>query len=205
MAMDDHYATLRVAPDADRRGDPVGLSRADAALSSRRERRSAGRGRGAKAINEAYACLRDPERRAFVRSRSRSRSTVRPGPAMERRFQRRRYRPRRPPAGHGLGGRRRRRLAAAEVGPADVVAGGRAGQCVDRHGDSFSATSATPPFAAPDDDPRITYVRMVAPAPPKPAETGRPRVGSMQVGPPERSAPRPGTRDRPRTTVVSDR
>ena len=158
MGMDDHYATLRVAPDAD-----GGTIRAAYRALMRRYHPdvngSRGAGARAKAINEAYACLRDPERRALY---DRDRVTGRAPP------------PRRaahsPPPGPppdmnwvvaDVGGWRRPRLGRPSWWQMIMLGGATIATAI-----TFSATSATPP----NDAPAITYVRLAEPMPPKAVE-----------------------------------
>ncbi|MES2903902.1 MAG: J domain-containing protein [Pseudomonadota bacterium] len=163
MATDDHYATLRVSPDADGgviRAAYRGLMRryhpdvngSDSAVAR------------AKAINEAYACLRDPERRAlYDRDRVSDRATD-SAPA------RRRGAPYPPPpaspppdmvwAVTDIGGWRRPRWGRPTWWQALGLVSASIVTVM-----TFTATSAIPPNEAPG---AITYVRLVEPRPPKP-------------------------------------
>lgn len=163
MGMDDHYATLRVAPDAD--GGAIRL--AYRAL-MRRYHPDVNGSRGAvaraKAINEAYACLRDPAKRAlYDRDRVSERAADMAPP--------RRRGPAAPPPPPDMawsladiGGWRRPRWGRPTWWQAAGLAGASIVTVM-----TFSATSATPPFPAPADAPVVTYVRMV-PKPPQPVE-----------------------------------
>ena len=161
MGIDDHYATLRVAPDA----DGGAIRSAYRALMRRYHpdvNGSRGAGARAKAINEAYACLRDPERRAlYDRDRDRDRSAgITPPP-------RRGPAPPPPPAADmswvvaDIGGWRRPRLGRPSWWQMVMLGGATIVTAI-----TFTATSATPP----NDAPAITYVRLVDPKPPKPVE-----------------------------------
>lgn len=169
MATDDHYATLRVAPDADggvirsayralmRRYHPD-VNGSDSAVAR------------AKAINEAYACLRDPERRALY-DRDRMADPAADGAPPPRRSKP--FSPPPPPdmawTMADIGGWRRPRFGRPTWWQALGLAGASIVTVM-----TFSATSATPPFTAPTDAPVVTYVRSVEPGPPKP-DTARPR------------------------------
>lgn len=155
MGMDDHYATLRVSPDS-------GIEDIRSAYRDLMRRYhpdvngSRGAGARAKAINEAYACLRDPSKRARY-DRDRAADITSP--------------PRRGPApspesawtvaepvwtGADTGGWRRPRMGrptwwhALGLGGATIITA-----------ITFSATSATPPFTAPAGPGAVTYVRSV--------------------------------------------
>ncbi|MEO7410461.1 MAG: DnaJ domain-containing protein [Sphingomicrobium sp.] len=160
MGMDDHYATLRVAPDAD--GGVIRSAYRDLMRRFHPDvNGSRGAGARAKAINEAYACLRDPSMRALY-DRDRAAGITPP--------------PRRGPAPSpcpeaaftvaDVGGWRRPRLGrptwwhALGLGGATIVTA-----------ITFSATSAIPPNNAPGD---ITYVRVIEA---KPLKAGEERVG----------------------------
>ena len=163
MGMDDHYATLRVAPDAD-----GGVIRAAYRTLMRRYHPdvngSRGAGARAKAINEAYACLRDPERRAlYDRDRLSDRAAgITPPPP-----RRGSSSPSPPPppdmawAMADIGGWRRPRWGRPTWWQALGLAGASIVTVM-----TFTATSAIPPNEAPG---AITYVRLVESAPPKPA------------------------------------
>lgn len=160
MGMDDHYATLRVSADADG-GDIRSAYRALMRRYHPDVNGSRGAGARAKAINEAYACLRDPERRAhYDQDRERAAGITPPprrGPA----------RPPPPPAADmgwvvaDVGGWRRPRLGRPSWWQMLGLGGAMIVTAI-----TFTATSATPPNKAPGD---ITYVRVVEPKPPKPA------------------------------------
>lgn len=178
MATEDHYATLRVAPDA-------GAEAIRAAYRGLMRRfhpdvnGTEGAAARAKAINEAYACLRDPEQRARYDSDRRSdqaaaaagRPTPRRGSA---------YAPPPPPpsstaadmrwATADTGGWRRPRWGRPTWWQALGLAGASVVTMM-----TFSATSATPPFTPPKETPVVTYVRSVEPAPPQTPEP-RPRA-----------------------------
>lgn len=160
MAMDDHYATLRVAPDA----DGGAIRSAYRALMRRYHpdvNGSRGAGARAKAINEAYACLRDPSKRAlYDRDRESDRAAdIAPTP--------RRSSTSRPPPPDmawsmaDVGGWRRPRWGRPTWWQAAGLAGASIVTVM-----TFSATSATPPFPAPA---TVTYVRLV-PKPPQPVD-----------------------------------
>lgn len=165
MATDDHYATLRVAPDAD--GNVI---RAAYRGLMRRYHPDVNGSQGAaaraKAINEAYACLRDPERRAlYDRDRLSDRAAAAAGKPSPRRGA-----PYAPPpfapsgdiswAVGDTGGWRRPRWSRPTWWQALGLAGASVVTMM-----TFSATSATPPFTPPKDAPVVTYVRTIQPAP----------------------------------------
>ena len=158
MAMDDHYATLRVSPDAE-----MGVIRSAYRALMRRYHPdvngSRGAGARAKAINEAYACLRDPERRAlYDRDRTagftppprRAAHSPPPGPPPDMNW-----------VVADVGGWRRPRLGRPSWWQMVMLGGATIVTAI-----TFTATSATPP----NDAPAITYVRLVDPKPPKPVD-----------------------------------
>ena len=163
MGLDDHYATLRVAPDADGRA----IRSADRGLMRRYHPDvdgSPGAGARAIAINEAYACLRDPSKRAqYDRDRG---AATKPTP-------RRRPPPPPPPPPDmswtvaDAGGWRRPRLGRPSWWQAFALGGATIVTAI-----IFSATSATPGFSPPDAAMAVTYVRSVDSAPTV-AEAGR--------------------------------
>lgn len=160
MGLDDHYATLRVSPDSG-----IGDIRSAYRDLMRRYHPdvngSDSAGARAKAINEAYACLRDPSRRArYDRDRA---ATTAPPP------------PRRGPApspvsawtmaepvwtGADRGGWRRPRMGRPTWWQALGLGGATIVTAI-----TFSATSATPPYTAPG---AVTYVRVVERDPTRP-------------------------------------
>ncbi len=157
MGMDDHYATLSVSRDAE-----IEAIRSAYRALMRRYHPDVNRSRGAvaraKAINEAYACLRDPSKRAsYDRDcavgmtpppRRASSASPPPPPPMDMNW-----------TVADVGGWRRPRLGRPSwwqmlgLGGATIVTA-----------ITFSATSATPPNQVAGD---ITYIRSVAPAPPQ--------------------------------------
>jgi hypothetical protein len=156
MGMDDHYATLRVAPDADGRT----IRAAYRALMRRYHpdvNGSRGAGARAKAINEAYACLRDPERRARY-DRDRAAGVTSPPP------QRKSSPPPPPPdmswVVADVGGWRRPRLGRPTWWQVLGLGGATIATAI-----TFTATSATPSITAPS---AVIYMRMVEPMLPQP-------------------------------------
>ncbi len=163
MATDDHYATLRVAPDADGgviRAAYRGLMRryhpdvngSDSAVAR------------AKAINEAYACLRDTERRALY-DRERAADAM-PTPRRSSSY------PPPPPTPPDMawavadaGGWRRPRWGRPTWWQALGLVSASIVTVM-----TFSATSATPPFSPATETPKVTYIRSIAGTPPKSTE-----------------------------------
>lgn len=162
MAMDDHYATLRVAPDA----DGGAIRSAYRALMRRYHpdvNGSRSAGARAKAINEAYACLRDPSKRALY-DRDRAAGVTSPP---------RRGSPPPPPppppdmawAVADVGGWRRPRLGPPSWWQALGLGGATIATAI-----TFTATSATPSNKVPGaGQGAVTYVRVIEPKPPQPA------------------------------------
>jgi len=172
MGMDDHYATLRVAPDADsgavrsayralmRRYHPD-VNGSDSAVAR------------AKAINEAYACLRDPSKRAsYDRERASERGRASDGAPL--REQGPAPSPLRTPRWTGDNAAAMRRLRRGRPTWWQLVGLGGASIVT---AITFSATSATPPFVAPAAAPgAIAYVGSVAGPPKSPEPRKRPRA-----------------------------
>lgn len=167
MAMDDHYATLGLAPDAD-----GGTIRAAYRGLMRRYHPdvngSEAAGARAKAINEAYACLRDPELRALHdRDLERDRAAPHRPPPRQRASSP--WPPSPPPPDMSwtvadAGGWRRPRFGRPTWWQTLGFAGATIVTVM-----TFSATSAIPPVAPPKDARVTTYVRTIEPVPPRPS------------------------------------